>query len=167
MPAQPTWFVRLPQILAILEGLSPLPYLDRQAFEHLFGVKERRARILMQRFQGQQIGHSWTVDRLHLMAALKAVQQGEPFQWDQRRRQRVAEFARQAEQKHPARQVPISVCPTAQHVALHSLPPGVDFAPGELRIQFSSLSDFLSKLFAVGQALENDFASFEKLFEQT
>lgn len=165
MPAQPTWFVRLPQILASLHSLAPLPYVDRQAFEHLFGIKHSRARILMQRFEGQQIGHAWTVDRLQLITALETLQRGEDYQWEQRRRKRLAEFARQAEQEHPARQVEIPVRPRSQSqdVALSSLPTGIQLMPGELRIQFSSVPDFLSKLFELSQLLQEDFSSLETL----
>ena len=44
MPTQPTWFPRLTTILANLRELEKAPYIDRQAFERIFGLRDRRAR---------------------------------------------------------------------------------------------------------------------------
>lgn len=160
MPAQPTWFPRLTQILADLRALREVPLIDRQAFERIFQVKDRRARALMGRFAGQQIGHAWAVDRQQLIEALEAIQRGEEFQFEQRRRERIAAVYEQAKRQHPARQVQIPVIRTG---SLSSLPPGVDLTPGELHIRFSSFEDFLSKLVELSQAVQNDFSSFENL----
>lgn len=60
MPAQPTWFPRLSQILAEVERLEKGTFIDRQAFERLFQVKDRRARKLIERFGGDtRIGNAW------------------------------------------------------------------------------------------------------------
>jgi hypothetical protein len=67
MPAQPTWFPRLTKILADLRAMQNVPVIDRQAFERIFRVRDRRARALMSRFAGIQIGHAWAVDRLQLI----------------------------------------------------------------------------------------------------
>src|SRR3954453_18378591 len=72
MPAQPTWFPRLTQIVAELRALETVPFLERQAFERIFRVKDRRARVLMSRFDGTQIGNAWVVDRHKLIQALEA-----------------------------------------------------------------------------------------------
>ncbi len=90
MPAQPTWFPRLPLILEQLRALENVPYLDRQAFEALLEVKDRRARTLMARFAGTQLGNAWVVDRLALIEALERLQRGEEFRAERQRRQRIA-----------------------------------------------------------------------------
>jgi hypothetical protein len=166
MPAQPTWFPRLPQILAELRALEKAPYIDRQAFERLFGVRDRRARVLMSRFEGTQIGNAWAIDRRRLIGALETIQRGEEFQYEHRRRQRVAAVYEQAKREHPARQVQIPVTRDDLGHTLTSLPSGVELGPGELRIRFSSLEDFLTKLFELGQAVQNDFETFEAFMSE-
>ncbi len=165
MPAQPTWFARLPAILADLRALD-FPYLDRQAFERLFRVRDRRARALMTRFQGIQLGNAWVVERIRLIGALEKIQQGEEFQWERHRRQRVAEVYEQAKREHPARQVAIPVARESRERALSSLPRDIQLAPGELRIQFTGFEDLLTKLFELGQAVENDFEAVRQFLEQ-
>src|SRR5947209_19465630 len=142
MPAQPSWFPRLTEILAQLRSLEQIPYLDRQAFERLFRVNDRRARVLMSRFGGIQIGNAWAVDRLELIRVLETVQRGEDFQWERCRRARVATIYEQAKREHPARQVEIPVSPeSARSRTLTSLPRGIELRPTELRIQFAGLED--------------------------
>jgi hypothetical protein len=145
--------------------MENVPVLDRQAFERIFRVKDRRARVLMSRFAGFQIGHAWAVDRQHLIEALEALERGEEFQWEHQRRQRIAQFYKQVAREHPARQVHIPVTREALGRTLSSLPADIRFLPGELRIRFSSFEDLLTKLFELGQAVQNDFSTFEKLLE--
>lgn len=163
MPAQPTWFPRLTQILTDLRAMNNVPVIDRQAFERLFRVRDRRARVLMSRFAGIQIGHAWAVDRQHLIRALETIQSGEEFQWERQRRERIAAVYEQAKREHPARQVQIPVTRESLDRTLPSLPSGVDLNSKELRIRFSSFEDLLTKLFELGQAVQNDFTSFEAL----
>lgn len=114
----------------------------------------------MARFEGTQIGNAWAVDRLHLIRALEAIQRGEAFQWEQRRRERIAAVYEQAKREHPARQVQIPVSRESWHGSLASLPPGVELAPGELRIRFDGAEDLATKLFELSQALANDWEAF-------
>jgi len=162
MPAQPTWFPRLPQILNELRALETVPFLDRQAFERIFRLKDRRARVLMSRCPGVRIGNAWAVDRRQLIAWLEGLQQGEEFHFEQQRRQRVAAVYEQAKREHPARQVEIPVNRRSNSTGLTSLPPGVMLAKRELRVQFSGLEDFLAKLYILSQAVQNNFEAFEE-----
>src|SRR3954469_6762021 len=165
MPAQPSWFPRLSEILTELRALETVPYLDRQAFERLFRVRDRRARVLMSRFRGVQIGNAWAIERHELIQALERIQRGEEFQWEQQRRQRVAELYEQAKREHPARQVEIPVTRQTRIRTLASLPSGIELGGNELRIRFSSFEELLTKLFELGQAVQNDFGSFEAFIE--
>src|SRR3954447_17675748 len=160
MPAQPSWFPRLSQILAELRALDTVPFLDRQAFERLFRVKDRRARVLMSRCPGVRIGNAWAVERQQVIAWLEGLQQGEEFQWERQRRQRVAAVYEQAKREHTARQIQIPVNRRKNSTGLTSLPPGVMLAKRELRVQFSGLEDFLAKLYTLSQAVQNDFEAF-------
>src|SRR3954454_20942738 len=162
MPAQPSWFPRLPHILAELRALETVPFLDRQAFEHIFRVKDRRARVLMSRCPGLRIGNACAVDRRPLIAWLEGLQQSKDFQWERQRRQRVAAVYEQAKREHPARQVEIPVNRRSNSTGLTSLPPGVMLAKRELRVQFSGLEDFLAKLYILSQAVQNNFEAFEE-----
>lgn len=166
MPAQPTWFPRLAEIVTDLRALEKVPYLDRQAFERLFRVRDRRARVLMAHFDGIQIGNAWAVDRLKLIQALERLQQGEEFQWERRRRARAALVYEQAKREHPASQVAIPTTRASRQRTLASLPRGIELQPGELRIQFSGMEDFLSKLFELSQAVQNDFETIREFIEE-
>lgn len=127
MPAQPTWFPRLTQILADVRALD-VAYLDRQAFEQLFRVQDRRARTLIRQFGGDtRIGNAWAIRRERLIEALQAIQRGADFEWDHRRR--VAEVLEQARREHPARQVEIRVPAETRFRTLASLPSAIQIAP--------------------------------------
>jgi hypothetical protein len=80
MPAQPSWFPRLPQIWHELRALETVPFLDRQAFERLFRVKDRRARVLMSRFPGvRRSATPGSSTGGNSSPALEGLQQGESF----------------------------------------------------------------------------------------
>ncbi|MDQ2833430.1 MAG: hypothetical protein M3Y50_06700 [Acidobacteriota bacterium] len=167
MPAQPQWFPRLTQILTEIERLEQGTWLDRQAVERLFDVKDRRARNLIRQFGGDtRIGNAWAIQRERLIAALKTIQGGDDFEWDHRRRRRVADVLEQARREHPARQVEIRLPAETRFRTLASLPSAIQLAPGELRIQFGMLEELLTHLVDVAQALTNDFESFEDLMDE-
>ncbi len=140
--------------------------LDRQAVERLFEVKDRRARTLIRQFGGDtRIGNAWAIQRERLIEALQTVQRGDNFEWDHRRRRRVAAVLEQARREYPARQVEIRVPAETRFRTLASLPSAIQIAPGELRIQFGMLEELLTHLLDVAQALTNDFESFENLMD--
>jgi hypothetical protein len=112
-------------------------------------------------FEGMQVGNAWVVDRLKLIKALEHIHSGDEFQWERQRRQRVSDVYDQAKREHPARQVVIPIPRKSQERTLSSLPPGVELLNGELRVSFSGFEDFLSKLYQLGQAVQNDFVSFQ------
>jgi hypothetical protein len=58
--------------------------------------------------------------------------------------------------------VAIPVEPEALRQRLPDLPPGVSLSSGELHIQFRSSEELLTKLFALAQAIANDYEAFEK-----
>ncbi|MDQ2842277.1 MAG: hypothetical protein M3Y72_14785 [Acidobacteriota bacterium] len=166
MPAPTQWFPRLTQILAEVERLEQGTLLDRQAFEQLFEVKDRRARNLLRRFGGDtRVGNAWAIKRERLIEALETIQRGDDFGWDHQRRRRVAEVLQEARRQHPARQVEIHVQAETHFRTLGSLPSAIQIAPGELRIQFRTLEELLTHLVDVAQAMTNDFGSFEELIE--
>jgi hypothetical protein len=58
--------------------------------------------------------------------------------------------------------VAIAVEPDTLLQRLPDLPAGVGLSPGELHIRFQSSEELLSKLFALAQAIANDYEAFEK-----
>lgn len=131
--------------------------------ERLFHLKDRRARVLMARFGGVQIGNAWALERLELIQTLERIQRGEEFQWEQQRRQRVAAAYEQAKREYPARQVEIAVPRESQTQTFASLPSGIQLRPGELRIQFTNFEELLRHLVELGQALQNDLEQIREL----
>src|ERR1035437_5521397 len=100
MPAQPTWFHRLDEILETLRGMES-SHLDRQAVQKLFGVRERRARQLMAGLPGLRAGNAFAASRLALIARLEETAAGALFQWETNRRARVVEDLDRT-RRHPA-----------------------------------------------------------------
>ena len=80
MPAQPTWFHRLDEIVCELRALGT-DYLDRQAVERIFGVRERRARQIMGGLPCLPVGNAVAVSRSALIERLEATKVGDRFQW--------------------------------------------------------------------------------------
>src|ERR1019366_2181615 len=78
MPAQPAWFHRLDGILSELRSLET-EYLDRQAVETLFHVRERRARQLMAGLPSLQVGNAVAVRRQALIERLENTAHGDRF----------------------------------------------------------------------------------------
>jgi hypothetical protein len=70
MPAKPAWFPRIGSIIAELRVLKS-DYLDRKAVEHIFGVRERRARQLMSGLPNLQIGNALAIPRRALIERLE------------------------------------------------------------------------------------------------
>ena len=50
----------------------------------------------------------------------------------------------------------------AQHIRLASLPAGVTVAPGRIEVTFTGPREAVQQLYALAQALLNDFDAFEK-----
>ena len=161
MPAQPAWFHRLDEILEELRALQ-VSYLDRRAVEKLFGVKERRARQLMAGLPGLQAGNAFATDRLALLARFENVVAGKPFQWEISRRARLVEDLEFTRRQLAARRVRITA---PAPLRLPDLPAGIQLTPGELRITFQGAEDLAATLFALSQAMANDWPCFARAVE--
>ena len=162
MPAQPAWFHRLTDILDELRTFEA-SHLDRLAVQELFRVRERRARQIMAGLPGLQVGNAFAVERQALIARLESTAAGEKFQWETARRARLTEELERTRKQLAARRVRIPA--VALEPALHQLPGGVDLQPRELRIQFRGAEDLASKLFALSQAMANDWVAFSRLVD--
>ena len=155
MPANAEWLLRVPEILAELRALD-VPVLDRAAIQRLFGFQRRRAIQLMHELNGYQAGHSFLVDRLSLIARLEALQKGDRFHQESRRRMRLEESVERMRRHAVAARVKIPVEPAVLDTRIHALPAGIRLAPGSLSVAFRDPQELLQRLFALSQAMAND-----------
>lgn len=161
MPAQPLWFHRLDEILAELRHLDQ-PYLDRLAVERLFRIGARRARQLMAPVASIQIGNAAAVSRPALLAHLERLAQSDRLHWELRRRARVVEELDRTRRHLAARQVRLPAAPSRSSRLLQDLPSGIELQPGTLRVTFEGAEDLAAKLFALSQAMADDWPAFSE-----
>jgi hypothetical protein len=156
MPAKPRWWLQIPEILQALETLQT-PWLDRETLEQIFGLRRRRAIELLHAFGGFQVGRTFLADRQAMIEQLRAIQSGEDFQWEHKRRRRISEVLSEARQYTQATRIAIPVIAGAPSPAL---PPGVHFQDGRMTIEYRDVMDLLAKFYALSQAAARDFAGF-------
>jgi hypothetical protein len=140
--------------------------LDRAAIEKLFGVKRRQAIELMHRLGGYQAGRTFLLDRLQLLARLRAIETGEDFEFETRRRQRLSQDLDEMRRERRALAVRFPVAREALSRKVRDLPSEVMLRPGRLEVDFTGTEDLLSKLFELAQAASNDFDRFESITAQ-
>ena len=161
MPAKAQWLLRVPEILAELSALD-VPVVDRAVCERLFRLRRRRAIDLMRFFGGYQSGRTFLIDRPKLLVQLEQIRDSADFKMEWRRKERLSERLEAIRRLQTGARVAISVAPEVLSQRLPDLPAGVGLTPGALHIQFQSPEELLSKLFALAQAIANDYEAFEK-----
>ena len=100
-----------------------------------------------------------TLPRTALLRQLRRLQKDAPFRDEEARRDRVLTTLRQARRTGIRVQVPVD----ALHGRLASLPAGVSVGRDRIEVRVTSAQDAVAKLFALAQALTNDYESFETL----
>ena len=161
MPAKAQWLLHVPEILAELSALDA-PVVDRAVCERLFRLRRRRAIDLIRGFGGYQVGRTFLVDRPKLVAQLEQIRDSSDFKMEWRRKERLTERLDAIRRLQAGARVAIVVEPETLRQRLPDLPAGVGLSPGELHIQFQSSEELLAKLFALAQAIANDYEAFEK-----
>jgi hypothetical protein len=161
MPAKAQWLLRVPEILAEL-SLLDVPVVDRAVCERLFRLRRRRAIDVIRCFGGYQAGRTFLLDRPKLIAQLEQIRDSPDFKLEWRRKERLAERLDAIRRLQAGARVAIAVAPETLSQRLPDLPDGVGLSPGALHIRFQSPEELLSKLFALAQAIANDYAAFEK-----
>ena len=106
MPAQPSWFHGLEEILEELRTLK-ISHLDRLAVQRLFRIRERRARQIMVGLPALQVGNAVAVERQALIARLENTAGGVRFQWEMSRSARLVENLDRTRRQLAARRVRI------------------------------------------------------------
>jgi hypothetical protein len=161
MPSRPQWFQQLPSALDALRASSAL-VIDRTGLQKLFRVSPRTAVRLMNQFGGYQSGRNFLISREDLIRALQAVEAGEPFGYESRRRQRLVDDLEGVRRELRARQLKLPVAPEPASGA--SLPSGMRIArPGVLEVDFASAEDLLGRLYELVRLAGEDLERFESL----
>jgi hypothetical protein len=161
MPAKAQWLLRVPEILEELSALD-VPVVDRALCERLFRLRRRRAIDLMRCFGGYQAGRTFLVERSKLAERLAEIRDGADFKVESRRKERLTGKLDAIRRLQVGARVAIPIEPETLSQRLPDLPPGIGLSPGELHIRFESSEELLSKLFALAQAIANDYEAFEK-----
>ena len=162
MPDQPSWIVRVPEILEKLEAPGAPPFLDRPAVEALFGLRRRQSITMLRRFGGYQVGKTFLAPRRAVVDYLRQPERWSAAAGEKGRFEKVCSSLGEARQELDLRRIPIPAAAETVRPNLSGLPAGVRLQPGELTIAFASPAELLEKLFALAQALGNDFETLER-----
>ena len=161
MPAKPTWFHRLHNVIQDLE-VFPRPFVDRSTVEFLLGVGRRRAQQVMAPCVTDRVGTNGLADRDALIAHLRQLAAGEEVSYERQRRLKVASVLAQLQKERLERPQLLVEAP-AQIVRqeLEKLPDGVRLEPGRITVSFQNPQQALEKLLALAMAISSDFEKFE------
>ena len=160
MPPKPRWLLALPDAIRQLEALDR-ELLTRRDIERLFGVSKVRAAQLMATFGAGRTGHILTLPRAALLRQLRRHRKRAAFRGEEARRDRVVTEIRKARLTGIRVAVPVE----ALEARLSGLPAGVSVEPGRIEVRFSGAKDAVGRLFALAQALTNDYEQFEALVD--
>jgi hypothetical protein len=166
MPAKAAWLLHIPEIVSQLDAFD-VPVVDRASVERLFALRRRQAIELMHRFGGYQAGRTFLIDRRMLIDRLRRCAEGEEFQSENRRRERLQDAVDQLRRNVAAARVRIPTPPAVPVWSGIDLSDGVALEPGHLHISFHGTEDLLSKLYALSQAAASDFVRFQALTVET
>ena len=158
MPATPRWLLAIPDAIRQLAALDR-DLLTRRDLERLFGVSRDRAATLMQTFGAALTGHQRTLPTAQLLRQLRRHRTGAAFRGEATRRDRVVTAIRRARLTG----IRVAVPPEALEGRLASLPEGVHVARDRIDVRFSGAQEAVARLFALAQALTNDYDRFETL----
>jgi hypothetical protein len=162
MPAQPSWHVRVPEILEALKLPESPPFLDRPAFERLFQVRRRQAIRLLALCDGYQVGKTFLAGRESVISFLESVKRSGASEVSRGRRVRVGAAINEAANQLTARQTRVS----ARRDLGASLHPAIKLAgPGKVQISFDSAADLLTHLVELATFAANDFSRFQRVVE--
>ena len=160
MPAKPRWLLAVPDAIRQLETLDR-DLLTRRDVEQLFGVSRARAAQLMQTFGAALTGNQRTLPRTQLLRQLRKHRARAAFRGEATRRDRVVTAIRQARLTG----IRVAVPSEALEARLSGLPAGVSVEPARIEVRFSGAQEAVARLFALAQALTNDYEQFEALVD--
>ncbi len=159
MPAKAQWFQHVPAIIEMLEAFD-VPVVDRAVVERLFGLRRRQAIELLHRFGGYQAGRTFLVDRRVLIDHLRRLAEGEEFDRESRRKEKLGQAVDQLRRQRTAESIRIPVQPHVFSQKVAGLPETIVIEPGHLHVKFNGTEDLLAKLYQIAVAASNDFSFF-------
>jgi hypothetical protein len=174
MPVPKTWIPRIPSILAELES-SQIEMFDRSQIESMFELQRRRALLLMVEAGAVKDRLGYLVSRDKLVTYVLMVKRVEEERRD-RHQQTMSSIDRGSAELREVReylsrnqkeQLRYSLTEEVLEASITSLPQGVHIIPGQIVIEVNdaSVEDACQKLYALGIALANDLAGFERLLK--
>lgn len=110
---------------------------------------------------GYQVGKTFLVDREVLLRFLQDPQRQRAADDEAGRFRSVGTLLAQAQEERHFRRIPFPATPRVFRVELEGLPQGIELSRQELKIRFDHPHELLEKLFALAQALANDYEKFE------
>jgi hypothetical protein len=166
MPAQPSWYTRIPEILRQLDAEGSPPFLDRPAIERLFRVGRRQAIRLMGVLNGYQVGKTFLVDGQSLRRFLAEIERTGAGAQARARKERVLTALNEVANHAAAQRVQIHTAPTVLQRRVADLPQAIELIePGRLLIHYKGAEDLLSRIVELAAAATNDFPAFRKRYE--
>ena len=167
MPAPPSWFVRVPDILAALRQDGCPPVLDRSAIESLFGVRRRQAIRLMGVSGGYQVGRTFLVHKHGLVSFLEGVTKTGVVERAIQRKGRILAELNGSPKQVPYGETRIPMAPGALERRPSNLPKTIQVvAPGKLQISFRDTGDLLAQVVELTSAAVNDFPELQRMLEE-
>ena len=162
MPAKPSWYSKLDDVIRELDRL-PRPFVDRATLEVLLGVGRRRAQQILAPCITERVGTNGLADRDALISHLRRVAEGDDGYYERRRRRNVAEILTQLQKDRRERPALLVEAPVrVVNQELGKLPAGILLEPGQITVTFDQPQQALEKLLALAMAIGNDFDRFER-----
>ena len=115
----------------------------------------------MTAFGAGRTGHLLTLPRAALLRQLRRHRTRAAVRGEATRRDRVVTAIRQARLTG----IRVAVPSEALEARLAGLPAGVSVEPGRIEVRFRGAQDAVGRLFALAQALTNDYEQFEALVD--
>lgn len=166
MPTEPSWIQHLPDLIARVAAPDAPSWWDRTAIETLFGLRRRRAISVLRMLGAWRIGTSLAVDRVTLLRFLQHPQQYKAYAEEQGRAARMSAGLTRAQRQLQGRAITIPTSPDMRQIDFAGLPSGIQLQQHQLTITFGQPTELLEKLFALSQALMNDYDHFEEALRE-
>jgi len=161
LPLQPSWFRRIPALLATLQAEHAPEELTRRDFEELFGVRRRRAILLLHRCNPLRRASGLVAARDSVVAYLAAQLDHEAAEQSAAQERQVAETLAEARRALTLPTIPLPPPKTLSAITFAGLPSDIELTRTNLSLTFSSAQDLIEKLFTLAQAFANDYESLE------
>ena len=113
----------------------------------------------MRLFGAELTGYALTLPRVELLRQLRTYRKRGVFRAEEQRRARLLTELRKA--RLTGIRVPVPA--EALQARLSGLPAGVLVEPGRIEVRFAGAKEALTRLYALAQAVVNDFEYFEAL----